>query len=113
MPKAKAEIRSLARSHTEAAIKVLAGVMNQKKTPPAARVSAAVALLDRGWGKPTQMIADDPEGEPLAVETDQRDIRELARETALILYRADKEAKNSKGPKHGPAQTRLAQLKQQ
>ncbi len=87
MPKAKAEIRSLARSHTEAAIKVLAGVMNQKKTPPAARVSAAVALLDRGWGKPTQMIADDPEGEPIEVEV--LDDRELARQVALILYRGD------------------------
>ncbi len=87
MPKAKAEIRSLARSHTEAAIKVLAGVMNQKKTPPAARVSAAVALLDRGWGKPTQMIANDPEGEP--IETEVLDDRELARQVALILYRAD------------------------
>ena len=87
MPKAKAEIRSLARSHTEAAIKVLAGVMNQKKTPPAARVSAAVALLDRGWGKPTPMIADDPEGEP--IEAEVMDNRELARQVALILYRAD------------------------
>ncbi len=91
MPKAKAEIRSLARSHTEAAIKVLAGVMNQKKTPPAARVSAAVALLDRGWGKPTQMIAGDPESTP--IETEVLDDRELARQTALILYRADKKRK--------------------
>ncbi len=90
MPKAKAEIRSLARSHTEAAIKVLAGVMNQKKTPPAARVSAAVALLDRGWGKPTQMIAGDPEREPNELEVTRLDDRELARQTALILYRADR-----------------------
>ncbi len=87
MPKAKAEIRSLARSHTEAAIKVLAGVMNQKKTPPAARVSAAVALLDRGWGKPAPMIADDPE--PIELEVESRTDRELARQVALILYRAD------------------------
>ena len=93
MPKAKAEIRSLARSHTEAAIKVLAGVMNQKKTPPAARVSAAVALLDRGWGKPTQMIAGDPESESIELEVTPRDVRELARQTALILYRADPKRK--------------------
>jgi hypothetical protein len=26
--------------------------MNDKKAPPAARVGAASALLDRGWGKP-------------------------------------------------------------
>ena len=59
MPKAKAEIRSLARAHTEKAINVLVGVMRQKKAPPAARVSAANALLDRGWGKPAQPQTGD------------------------------------------------------
>ena len=92
MPKAKAEIRSLARSHTEAAIKVLAGVMNQKKTLPAARVSAAVALLDRGWGKPTQMIAGDPESKPIEVKVKLSD-RELARRIALLLWKADPKKK--------------------
>ncbi len=47
MSKAPTEIRSLARSHTESAIKVLASIMNQPKASHAARVSAAVALLDR------------------------------------------------------------------
>jgi hypothetical protein len=31
--------------------------MNNEKTPPAARVAAANALLDRGYGKPTQPIS--------------------------------------------------------
>jgi hypothetical protein len=52
--KANIEIRSLARSHTETAIKVLAGVMNSDDQPAAARVAAAQALLDRGWGKAHQ-----------------------------------------------------------
>ena len=43
----------MARSHTEIAIKVLAGIAKDG-TNEAARVSAAVALLDRGWGKPPQ-----------------------------------------------------------
>lgn len=51
MAKAKTEIRSLARSHTETALKVLAGIMNEATAPHAARVSAANSLLDRGWGK--------------------------------------------------------------
>jgi hypothetical protein len=59
MAKAPTEIRSLARSHGPAALKVLAGIMNQKDAPPAARVQAASALLDRGWGKPTQPISGD------------------------------------------------------
>lgn len=56
MAKAPTEIRSLARSYTEKALKVLAGIMQQEEAPPAARVSAAVALLDRGWGKPQQTV---------------------------------------------------------
>ncbi len=66
MAKATAEIRSLARAHTETAINALVGIMNQKKAPPAARVSAANALLDRGWGKPTQPHTDD-EGGPMTL----------------------------------------------
>ena len=54
MAKAKADIRSLARSHTETAIKTLAGIMQQKTANTSARVAAATALLDRGWGKPKQ-----------------------------------------------------------
>lgn len=54
MAKAPIEIRSLARTHTESALKTLAGIMNQPDAPPAARVSAAQALLDRGWGKAHQ-----------------------------------------------------------
>jgi hypothetical protein len=59
MAKAPTEIRSLARAHTDSAIKTLAAIMNKKDTPPAARVQAASALLDRGWGKPTQPISGD------------------------------------------------------
>jgi len=60
--KAIAEIRSLARGHTETALNVLAGIMEQKDAPPAARVAAANSLLDRGWGKPAQPIDGDGEG---------------------------------------------------
>lgn len=56
MAKTPTDIRSLARSHTETALKTLAGIMQQSDAPPAARVSAATALLDRGWGKPQQTV---------------------------------------------------------
>lgn len=66
MAKAKAEIRSLARKHTNSAINALVGIMNQKKAPPAARVAAAQALLDRGWGKPKQEHEHSgPDGGPI------------------------------------------------
>lgn len=54
MAKAPTDIRSLARSHTDTALKTLAGIMNQDDAPAASRVAAACALLDRGWGKPNQ-----------------------------------------------------------
>ena len=49
-----ADLRSLARGHTELCIKVLAGMLSQEAVPAAARVSAASILLDRGRGKPAQ-----------------------------------------------------------
>lgn len=72
MAKAPTEIRSLARSHTESALKVLAGIMNEPEAPHAARVSAANSLLDRGWGKPTQPIAGDDASDPLRLEVIRR-----------------------------------------
>jgi hypothetical protein len=56
MPKTLTEIRSLARSHTRSALNVLVAVMRNKDATAAARVSAANAILDRGWGKATQAI---------------------------------------------------------
>jgi hypothetical protein len=54
MPKALTEIRSLARASSRIAISTLTGICGAKDAPPAARVAAATALLDRGWGKPAQ-----------------------------------------------------------
>jgi hypothetical protein len=61
MPKSLTEIRSLARSHTRTAIKVLAGIMSCEDATAAARVAAANAILDRGWGKPTQTVENGDE----------------------------------------------------
>lgn len=46
----------LAREHTQDAVQTLVEVMIDKDAPPPARVSAASAILDRGWGKPKQDI---------------------------------------------------------
>ena len=56
------EIRSLARSHTRTAINVLVGIMRSKDATAAARVSAANAILDRGWGKAAQPIENGEDG---------------------------------------------------
>lgn len=69
MAKAPTEIKSLARSHTESALNTLKGIMNQGDAPAAARVSAALGLLDRGWGKPAQAIVGGGEDDtPVALK---------------------------------------------
>lgn len=55
-PKIPPEIKEMARALTEDALKALGSIVKDKKAPHAARVSAATALLDRGYGKPTQHI---------------------------------------------------------
>ena len=44
-------VTTLARQHTAQAIEVLRQILDDERTPAAARATAAQALLDRGWGK--------------------------------------------------------------
>ena len=67
MPKGVSELRALARAHTPAAIAALVDIVTGASKPPAARVAAATALLDRGWGKPAQPVDGDGEGGPIAM----------------------------------------------
>ena len=54
-PKEVGHVRELAREHTAVAVGTLVTVMKNAKAPPAARVAAANALLDRGYGRPGSM----------------------------------------------------------
>ena len=56
-PKVLGDVQELARERSPDAINTLAAIMDDQKAPPAARVAAANALLDRGYGKPTQPIS--------------------------------------------------------
>ena len=62
MTRSLTEIRSLARSHTRTALNVLVRIMGNTKAPPPARIAAANAILDRGWGKATQAIENGEGG---------------------------------------------------
>ena len=66
------DIRSLVRSHTSLAIKILAGIAKDG-TNEGARVAACGALLDRGWGKQAQMHTGEDGGDIQIV------IRQIAR----------------------------------
>ena len=56
------EIRSLARSHSKTAFRALVGIMRDTDAAPAARIAAANAILDRGWGKATQPDGNSSDG---------------------------------------------------
>ncbi len=50
------DVRELAKEYTVEAIETLISVARNKKSPAAARVVAAVALVGRGWGRPMQQL---------------------------------------------------------
>jgi hypothetical protein len=58
MPKGVAEVKRLAQTHTADAIGALVRVLKTGESESAI-VAAATALLDRGFGKPTQHIEAD------------------------------------------------------
>jgi hypothetical protein len=53
-PKGVESIRDLARQYTEDAVQTLVTIAKDPKSSESARVQAAIALLDRAWGKPPQ-----------------------------------------------------------
>lgn len=59
--KVEMSIAELAREHSFEAVKTLVRVCKNQRAPAAAQVSAATALLDRGWGKPIQTVGGDPD----------------------------------------------------
>jgi hypothetical protein len=71
-------VRDIAQEYTVEAVEALAAVMRDSNAPPAARVSAATALLDRGHGRPTQPIAGDDRMPPVSVSIEDRRAAALA-----------------------------------
>lgn len=68
-PKVDHKVRDLARSFGEDAVRTLAAIMNDREAPPPARVSAAIHLLDRGFGKPKQEVDHgSSQDNPLKIE---------------------------------------------
>jgi hypothetical protein len=55
-PKIPEDVKEMARGLCPEAIQTLGEVMKDKDAPPAARVSAASTILDRGYGKAPQHI---------------------------------------------------------
>jgi hypothetical protein len=67
-PRVVGELRDLARRHVVVALDTLIEVMEDRSASPSARVAAANSVLDRGFGRPAQLLVRS-EGE--------RDLEEL------------------------------------
>lgn len=50
------EVKELAQAYTVDSIEALRSIMMNERSNGSARVQAAVALLDRGWGRPKQSV---------------------------------------------------------
>ena len=72
-------LSDLAKEHTQSAIDALVSILADRKASASARVQAASALLDRGWGRPTQSIEAAVSQSSLADELDAAVRREEAR----------------------------------
>ncbi len=80
------EVREIAQKYTARAVRQAWKLAKEAKSQDT-QLKALELILAYGHGKPTQMIAGDPEGEP--IEAEVLDPRELARQVAFILYRGD------------------------
>jgi hypothetical protein len=67
-PKVPQHIRDMARALTEEAIGTAAEIMRNPAETGSARMAAVNAILDRGWGKPSQPLDGDGEGGPIKVQ---------------------------------------------
>ena len=83
----KRELREAAREYTERALKTLAAICSEGQSE-AARVSAACALLDRGYGKPTQQVETGSPGEFSRLSDEELD-KQIAQGIEHIGHRTD------------------------
>ena len=77
-PKVIGDLQEQARQWAPEALEALRAVATSKDAPPSARVSAAVALLDRGYGKPAQSIDAKVSNEPSTAQLHLQALKELA-----------------------------------
>lgn len=80
--KVTADVKAIAQQYGQEAITALVEIAISSDAPAAARVSAANALLDRGYGKPAQSVElTGKDGGPISTKT-ERDLtdEELAAE---------------------------------
>ena len=83
-PREVGHVRDLARQRTEKAVETLATIMEDAKAPASARVTAAQALLDRGWGRAPQTLNVAGRSKDIKDLTDEELQAELAEVTERL-----------------------------
>ena len=73
-PKGHGDLREIARQHTEAALQTLVDIAANGENE-SARVAAANAILDRGWGKPAVPLAGPDIPTHITFNVGTKDIR--------------------------------------
>lgn len=99
-PKEDIPLRDLARQHTQVAIGVLVEVMKDKKAPPASRVTAATAILDRAHGRPVPSVEqseEDLNSIPTCIEVRYVTPEDVRREEAEKKKLEQEELKKNSG----------------
>jgi hypothetical protein len=92
-----AEIRDLAREKAPEALKTLAAIMQDKGAAPSARVAAANAILDRGYGKPLQSVETAP----------KRTLAEFTDDELTAMIQSHLEAEDGPSPDDEPEPNRI------
>lgn len=96
------DIRELARSHCREAIETLAAVCKDNRCPPGVRVSAATALLDRGFGRPVQ---------PVEADMKQKHEFDLGIQFVRALENVNKKAKQIEGKARTVSAQKMQKIK--
>lgn len=81
------DVAQLARAKGPRVLQILESIAENEDAPPGARVSAAVAIWDRGYGRPTEYVQMRQEGVKV-VQPSQKQLTALAGRV-LLTERAD------------------------
>lgn len=60
-PRGTGDVRALARTFTDATVETMVKLMTKARSERV-RLAAAIALQERGWGRPTQPVSGDDGG---------------------------------------------------
>ena len=96
-PKVVADIRDLARQYSDKAIATLVEIAERGKQENA-RVAASTALLDRGWGKPTQPLAGDDDMPPIGIVDREAETARKRKEAQAMIATSFREVASEGAP---------------